>query len=191
MESKERNSELIKRDTIDLLRHHNISFENWGKDSFKTINHLVKEIVEGESILSIEDNELFRKISIVFIDVCYIDVAGKIFKLIEEKQIFKDGRERKREFKEEGSVAEKLKSGEIADENVVRRAVAEELGIKNITNIINTGTKEDIHESESYPGLKTKIIKHFFKVQLNKQQFVPEGYMERQPDKNTYFKWVK
>lgn len=45
--------------------------------------------------------------------------------------------------------------------------------------------------SLSYPGLTSKYKGHQFTCYLTEQQFNPEGYIEKQEDKSTFFTWVK
>jgi len=43
--------------------------------------------------------------------------------------------------------------------------------------------------SMSYPNLLSKVSLFGFEVELNESQFDPNGYIEIQEDKKTYFKW--
>jgi len=45
--------------------------------------------------------------------------------------------------------------------------------------------------SQSYPGLKSKYKGHVFNCTLIDSQYKPEGYVEVQKDKSTYFIWEK
>lgn len=45
--------------------------------------------------------------------------------------------------------------------------------------------------SNSFPGLNTQYIVHKVDAALGGDQFKPEGYVERQKDKDVYFKWRK
>ena len=69
------------------------------------------------------------------------------------------------------------------------RGIQEELGISSGINLTTTGTDEQKIASPSYPGLKSQYIRHKFQVVLSKEQFNPEGYIEHQSDKSTYFIW--
>ncbi len=181
--------ESVKNETIALLKQCGVPYENWGKGTSKTLEHLIREIIAGETILEVEGSGLVRKVSITFIDIFYIDNSGKRFLLTEEKQVFKDGRERKRDF--EGSIAEKLKANEIPGQDAVQRAVEEELGIKDISPAQPKDTRETLEDSSSYPGLKMKAKKYHFEVGLSAEQYKPEGYIEHQSDKDTYFGWIE
>lgn len=173
------------QDLINILKQHNIPIEKWGLGQSKTIEHLFKELQDGECRLEYENKELVRYIDFVGIKVFYKDMF-----LIEDHQEFKDGRIRKRNTK--FSVAEKMKPGEIPLVSVIR-GMQEELGIEISENQI---TSENIinHEgiySRSYPGLKAKYNEYPFTCHINNSQFNPDGYTEIQKDKSTFFKWIK
>jgi hypothetical protein len=94
-----------------LLRRYNMPLDQWGKGEAKTLDNLLEEIENGEAVL-IEDEagELVREISVVWMTVFYSDESGNRYRLIEEKQVFDDGRERTRDLSI--SVGEKMKPGE-------------------------------------------------------------------------------
>tara|TARA_B100001971_G_C17884495_1_gene379797 strand:- start:16 stop:612 length:597 start_codon:yes stop_codon:yes gene_type:complete len=184
--------ETKKQKIIDILKKHDVSLEGWGKGSAKTIEHLVREVADGETVLEEDGSgELMRVVSIVYVDIYYADKnTGNRLKLVEEKQVFKDGRERTRKSLG-GSIAEKLKVEESPDAKTVNRAICEELGVNcEEMHSIGKGKEEVIQDSPSYPGLKMKAIKYFFEVELGEDQYKPEGYVEQQQDKDTFFKWV-
>jgi len=72
-----------------------------------------------------------------------------------------------------------------------RRALREELGVQNSNIIENLGIQSETQTSPSYPGLTTEYIRHEMHTNLPEQAFNPDGYVENQPDKNTYFVWKK
>jgi hypothetical protein len=69
------------------------------------------------------------------------------------------------------------------------RGIKEELGIEGDLSLREIGIEEETTDSPSYPGLKSHHIYHNFEVSLNDQQFNPDGYIEDQEDKTTYFIW--
>lgn len=179
----------LRNSTLSLLRQHQILPEKWGTGGAKTVDHLLKEILDGETVLEVEPSgELIRKLAIATIDVHYVDDAsGKRFQLKESKQIFKDGQQRVRNLKM--SLAEKLKANESPNEEMVARALQEELGISGDLQITPGETSEEMVESPSYPGLMTKTRIYRFSIKLNPDQYNPDGYSEHQIDKETYFVW--
>jgi hypothetical protein len=110
-----------------------------------------------------------------------------LFKLIEEKQVFNDGRTRIRD--KESSISEKMMIGEDPLESLIR-GVEEELGIiLGKSQIEELGDIQKTEASQSFPGLTTKYNGHNFTCFLNPDQYNPNGYVEVQKDKSTYFIW--
>ena len=171
------------------LKEYNIPYENWGKGYAKTVNHLLDELKNDECAIIDEQGYIIRYIEFVGVRVFYKDKSGVKYQLKEDRQVFKDGRERRRTM--QSSVAEKMKFGEDADLSAVR-GIKEELGIDIDPNQLIK--RRDLFYdggSQSYPGLKSKYKGHVFNCTLIDSQYKPEGYVEVQKDKSTYFIWEK
>lgn len=176
---------LTKKSLEDYLLKFNIPINDWGKGSAKTITHLLKEIIRGETKLIVENNNLIREVSALSIIVTYKDL-----RLIEDHQEFNDGRKRKRKM--EASVAEKLDKDDKDLINAVKRGLKEELEIDISENQISKlEDTSKFRESMSYPGIMSRVVLFRFHVELNEDQFKSEGYTEIQDDKKTIFKWIK
>jgi hypothetical protein len=179
-----------KTKLFNLLNNYNIPLYQWGTGDAKTIDHLLEEVTSGETVL-VEDNDskdLIREFSFLAI-IVFCKYDGKKFKLIEEKQVFNDGRERVR--KTGISVGEKIKQNDNDIEESIKRALQEELNIKEGFSI---GKIEQVKEnvySSSYPGLKSRRIRFDTTVEIDVYQYNPKGYKEVQYDKTTYFVWEK
>ena len=164
-----------------------ISTSEWGKGEAKTLRHLVQELQEGEcSLIADEQGALTRTVVVGGANVLYTSSEGQLFQLIEEKQVFNDGRERKRDLG--SAVSEKMKPGEDPTQAMVR-GIREELGISGDISISYEGHSEKTILSPSYPGLLSRYLNHKFTVTLQDSQFNPHGYVEVQSDKSTYFVW--
>ncbi len=164
-----------------------IDFSDWGVGSAKSFDHLLQEIVSGESSFEVTNSgEVIRKIEVASAIVWYRSVDGDTYLLSEDRQVFKDGRERKRKLP--SSISEKIQPDESPDKAIIR-GIQEELGIKDEVDLDWDSTTDDVRESESYPGLKTSYLTYYYEVKLNDQQFNPQGYIEYQDDKTTYFVW--
>jgi hypothetical protein len=173
-------------DLANFLISNDIPVDQWGKGSAKTVRHLYNEILEKESVLSYIDGKLIRSIEFVSAQIFY-DSPGGVLKLVEEKQIFKDGRVRSRYL--ESSVSEKMKADE-GPRNSIIRGIEEELKISIAMDQIEAnGNIDETEESNSYPGLLTRYNGYKYKIELRSHQYRPEGYIEHQRDKSTYFKW--
>lgn len=180
-----------KENKIDLLEKRlkdaGINIELWGKGTAKTLDYLEKEIEAGETELIFGKNgELLRKVVVTGADVLYTSPEGKKYRLREDKQVFKDGRERHRDLGR--AVSEKMKSNEDPEQAIVR-GIQEELGITGPIKAVATGTEIENIDSPSYPGLSSQYTTHEFEVNLSKEQFKLDGYVEVQAGLTTYFVW--
>ena len=170
-----------------FLAKHGISVQEWGKGGAKTLNHLIAELSATEAELSARDGLVVRRIRIARVSVCYI-VGGKKLLLREQKQVFKDGRERIRRHLG-SSISEKIRKGENPEE-VARRAIQEELGINEYLRLSSNGIiYVPLSPSRSFPGLLTENSIYVFCVHLLEKHYNPNGYIEEQHDKSTYFVW--
>ena len=170
----------------ELLRANCIPFDTWGAGSTKTIDHLLGEIRFKETSLRKIEGLLTREVSTAAINV-YRVTPQKTLLLKEQKQVFKDGRSRKRIL--DTSIAEKIKSGENS-RAAAQRAFTEELGISEfVTLVFKERRTKGPKPSLSYPGLQTINTLHYFDAFLSERAFKRGGYLERQPDKSTYFIW--
>ena len=164
-----------------------IDTSKWGIGDTKTLAHLLKEIQEGESILHESENgELVREMHAVTAEIFYISPEGQTMMLKEEKQVFKDGRERRRLHS--GSVSGRMKIGENPAKTMLRE-IKEELGIDGNLELAEVAVEESAEDSPSFPGLKMHKTLYKFRATLRPEQFKSECYVERQEDKDTYFVW--
>lgn len=170
------------------LQSFGIDLSLWGKGKAKTVDHLLEEVTSGEAVLEERDGKLIRKTMVCKAEVFHTDAQGVRWHLKEEKQVFKDGRERVRTLN--SSVSEKIKANEDPSESI-KRGIAEELDLTGDFSVRSDGTAEEQDESPSYPGLKTVYVLYNFTVELRDDQFKPAGYQEEQKDKTTYFVWEK
>ena len=153
----------------------------------KTLAHLQKEIESGETVLITgNEGELLRKVVVGGADVFYVSPEGKKYRLKEDRQVFKDGRERRRDLGQ--AVSEKMKPDENPNDATIR-GIQEELGIGGEIILTETGTDEQLLSSPSYPGLQSQYIRHRFEAVLSHEQFREDGYVEEQSGKSTYFVW--
>lgn len=172
-----------------LLKKYEIPFELWGTGKSKTLKHLFYELKNDECSLQEENGGLTRYIEFVGIKIYYTDRNDQRWVLKEERQEFNDGRTRRRNIP--NSVSEKMKFGE--DPMIASiRGIEEELGVKVKSNQLTKYS--DLHYdggSVSYPGLDTKYKGHRFVCNFTDDQFNPNGYIEVQEDKKTFFYWNK
>lgn len=171
------------------LKEYSIPVDNWGTGYAKTIQHLLKELQNEECAIFDEGGYLVRYIEFVGIRVLYKDKNNTTWVLIEDRQEFKDGRVRRRNMP--SSVSEKMKFGEDPLISAIR-GIEEELGFRIEAHQLRKHKPLYYNGgSQSYPGLRSKYKGHQFTCYLTDSQFSEGGYVEKQEDKSTFFKWVK
>lgn len=179
----------------DVLLSAGLPVGTWGDGPTKTYEDLWQEIADGESELTHPNSqdelnewgEVIRVTNVLGIDVYHQDENGRIFRLREEKQLFKDGRgERRRELMT--SLGEKIKADEDKDSAVIR-AVQEELGISSVQGVEQGEQTEIWKSTPTYPELSSKLNIYKYSVLINPMDFRSEGYVEDQDSKQTFFVW--
>lgn len=184
------NPENLISDIRDLLHDNGIDTTQWSGGKTKTLEHLAGEIAVGETELTETYGGLRRNISVLAISVLHIDQEYQLWKLFEDRQEMSDG-SGTRFRKISSSISEKLMAHEIPGAAAVQRALQEELGLTLDLVDLPDAFDERLEEaeSESYPGLITRYTLHKCLVVIGAEQFDPDGYTEKQPDKTTYFEW--
>lgn len=104
----------------DWLRAHGVDPLSWGDGISKSLEQLLDEVDDGESLLTVEGGRALRSVRVVSVAV---RAPGSSRVLVEAKQTFPDGRERCRNV----LLAEKLIGSE-PPVAAARRGVSEELG---------------------------------------------------------------
>lgn len=184
------NSSEIKttEELVAKLKEYGIPHEVWGKGESKSAESLLDEIVNGECNIVEENGQLVRYIEFVGVNIFYNENGNK-YLLVEDRQVFNDGRVRRRKML--ASVSEKMKPGENPLYSAIR-GVKEELGIDIGKSQLEI--KKDINydsKSQSYPGLSSKYKGYIFNCDIIGDQYKEEGYIEVQKDKSTFFVWEK
>jgi hypothetical protein len=181
-----------KSKIIRLLLDCGIDISAWGIGDAKTVDQLVKEIISYESSLDrTETGELVRSVEVAQGIITYIDENGDKLQLVEEKQVFNDGRVRVRDHLSDISVSEKMKPREDPLDALLR-GMMEELEIEEGMKIAeNPEVDFKDEDSLSYPGLRSQYRIYTFAVELDPSAYIPEGYAEWQEDKTNYFVWKK
>ncbi|MEO5949211.1 MAG: NUDIX domain-containing protein [Candidatus Saccharimonas sp.] len=153
----------------------------------KTPEDLLTEISEGETTLEDREGVLVRIVDGVGLHV-FASMDGHMYKLREDRQVFKrDGTIRRRGLST--SLGEKIKKDETVVQAMVR-ALSEELGILVSEEAMTVGeTSREMVESDAYPGIMTDRGLTYCVVTLTQAHVRPEGYVERQPDKDNFFVW--
>jgi hypothetical protein len=171
----------------NFLSSEGIDISKWGEGEAKSLNHLYNEIQKGESILMrAEHGEIVRNIRMAGVDIYYSTLEGHELHLIEDKQVFSDGRIRRRDYGH--AVSEKLKPDEDPLVGAIR-GIQEELGVWGDFDIALVDSDTISRFSPSYPNLPTEYVRYHYRVELREEQFEPDGYIEEGSTATTYFKW--
>lgn len=159
-----------------LLSQYNIDTQHWTHDEGnKTIEELFIEIQEGESELKIVDKILVRLLKVSSIDVKF-KLGDRYFQLIEDKQIFLRGIERKREL---NTITEKLKRNENPLQGAYR-GLEEEIGLKLEEQLTFEGENFWEQISPSYPHLLTRYEFYNYSIILDKKYLKSIRFSEYQ-----------
>lgn len=164
-----------------------IPVDTWGQGAAKTVGHLLREVNDGETVLTQRGLELLRQVGFAAVNVVYRN-GREVYELVEDRQEFRDGRVRRRDTG--SSISEKIQPRE-DPRDAAERALREELGISGRVNLRGGKKTEELKESPSYPGLRTQYLRHDFSAELEPGQYSTDGYIEKQDDKTTYFVWRK
>lgn len=175
-------------DLKELLDQHGIDYNKWSEiQEAKTIEDLQTERDKQECILTVDESGLIRKTEAIKIKIEYSDESGQLLRLVEDRQEFNNGKFRRRPTS--SAVWEKIKPGEDPREEALR-GLREELNIDAI-NIEHIGESANAEPPQDYPGIPTLIEATEFKLQMNNELFLPNGYVENQETKKTFFAWRK
>lgn len=175
--------EEIKRNLFETF-----DLDSWWINWTKSSDQLLDELRKWESVLTIRNWEILRAVSWSTAKVYFLDNDGQLYILEEEKQVFDDGYERKREW--EFSIMEKSEYGE-DPETTIKRWLEEELWISDWYSLEYKETKEWENDSPSYPGMNMHYTETVYDVVINTENFNPDWYVEEWNWKVTYFKWKK
>lgn len=172
------------QELMTRLAAHGIDLARFGRGEAKSIAHLFAELESGEAELIDRGGQLVRRVTVLNIDV-FADIDGRRLRLVEDRQVFDDGRPRRRDLS--SSVSEKLHKDENRETAVVR-ALAEELGIRHFTRVSAFTDTATARESLSFPGILSEFAVHHVAVLIDPDEF-REDYREDQQDKSTWFVW--
>lgn len=179
-----------------LLAQWYIPTGQWGTGVAKTLEHLLRELDDGESTLVVRDHagarRLVRTIRPVLLRISGIRPDGnEMLALVESRRVFKDGRDATRSLS--ASIAEKRGNDETS-ESAICRALAEELSVmfsvEELATVVQLPlSKPRIEKSASFPGILTELDELHYELTMPKRHF-REQYVENQEDKTTTFSWI-
>lgn len=200
IESRRQSEKKIEVKDLDdlkkVLERHKIDYMSWGgsgAQGSKTIEDLFNETQTNDSELVLRGEQLVRKLRVLGFLVTYTDPQKGKLVLREQHQYFHDdGRGRIRT--KWASVSEKLKTYEEPDNESIQRTLEEELSISGSPQEISfmgvdVSAEKEEKKSGSFFGLTTEYPMHKYLIELDKEQYIPEGYCEAQKNKTTCFHW--
>lgn len=172
---------------ISILEIAKIPYHEWGNGDARTVDDFLNEIKSGESVVTLSsDQKLQRQIDVAMVKVVYITNDYKKYELREDRQVYNDGRIKKRKLPT--SISIKIKPDEAPEEAGVR-ALKEELGIDELTEISEFNSSRETIPSTSYPGVITYCNSYPFFTPIDSSSFKPDGYTKTQDNKTTYYVW--
>ncbi len=173
-----------------FLDEHGIDYSTWGEGPTKTVERLFYEYLSGETTFILRKKRLLRVVKRVQILVYYKTRKGTLFKLIEKRQVFRNGGVRMRSRRR--SLSEKMPVGE-KGMDAAMRALKEEIGVAGLDPTVFKQLKSirqgKPKSSRSYPGLPSIHFGPRFKVMMPSAFYERAGYDEVQQDKTTEFRW--
>lgn len=168
----------------EFLRRYGVPVWSYGLNQAKTLAQLLEEVKKGECRLSVEDGRVVRSAGVVCLNVYQ---NGLI--LVEDKQIFLDGRERRR--KSSISLGEKIEKDETQEKALDRLIQQEEVSyLESVRDqIIQSSLKLGrVGESPGYPGIISKYEFFLYEVSLPETLTVP--LVIHEPDgKIVHYRW--
>lgn len=173
-----------------LLSQHGVDWSAWGTGDSKTVRHLLRELTTGSCVLTTDSEGLVRTVRNVWVEV-FADVDDTRMHLVEVRQRFRDGRVRERQLP--ASLGEKCNQGESPIE-AARRCLEEELGIlvpRSLQPMAApaAGGGPVTDGKTSYPSLRSRFESYWYIAEIDNSDFNPDGYIESQWDKETFFVW--
>ena len=175
-----------------MLDESGVNVSLFGRGEAKTLDKFFQEVSDPtEGVMLIQsENGLLRVVNLINIHVMYNN-KGQLLKLREALQVFNDGRYRYRPDRQ-AAVSEKCHSDESMMSSV-QRAIEEELGVKisKYESVLELGRNIVTKKSQSYPGILSEYRIEYFLYMMKEENFRPEGYVEIQKDKKTYFPWER
>ncbi|MBN2469809.1 MAG: NUDIX hydrolase [Anaerolineae bacterium] len=141
------------------LLSHGIELSAWGTGDAKSVENLWEELRTGE--IRLQADPFCRVLSGV-VQVIIRHPDGRI--LIEEEQVFHDGRRRQRNI----PPAEKMLNGE-SYADAAKRCLVEELHLNPRTATVlpfSHRTRQELRNSWSYPGLTSLYTIHQIQVRV-------------------------
>lgn len=181
MENQEKNREIQIQELKKQLTDSGIDISLWGTGTYLAVENLFEELEKGDCRLIKTGEKIMREVRSVGARVFY-----KNYVLVEDKQVFNDGRIRVRN--NGYAVSEKLMDDEDPLDGMVR-GIREELGLKGDLDLrIRCGEMKSLN-SPSYPGLETQYTILEYDLVLTDDQFDPDGYIDVGDNMTTYFVW--
>jgi len=147
--------------------------------SWQSFKWLLAEVLSKEAKFYKLGDRYIREVMVGFCVISYKDLV-----LYEVRQVFKDGRETARYQ----PVGGKLRYDQDPEQEMLRE-IEEEIGISPVgVRLTSTDTS---HSTEVYKFPGTEAVWHnwYYEYQLEECEYSPEGYIEVDRDKTTYFKW--
>ena len=171
-----------------FLSVHGVDLGAYGRREAKTLEQLWTEVEKQECTLLLDGAGKIRRRAYGAQIAIYYRRGDKTLQLIEDCQVFHDGRIHRRQLG--ASIGEKMQ-GDEKPLAAARRALSEELGIEENLALDPEETQTKTVHSLTYPGLISEYVIYTYSTWLPDHLYKPEGYVEVQEDKTNYWVWHK
>ncbi len=175
-----------------LLEQYGVDLGKWDAFSVELDKNLYNMLVSKEAGLIDLGGKLFLTMRVACVNVWY-ESEGSKFVLYEEKIVMQGegGGKRVLDRKKGWGITEKVKFGEDPVEAAVR-GVGEEIGVKVLPKqLTNYRCEEKELETRAFPTLYASYKFHIYDLVLSGKEVHPNGYIEVDGNKTSYFKWRK
>jgi hypothetical protein len=179
-----------KEEVVHTLRKHNVSMQDWGTKSHRSLDDLVHYMTHdrlhfrnGSSTSAVID------VHAVIAVILYRSRNGYL-ELYEDRQVFPDGSVLER--KGFNGIAETLKRSESLRDGV-RRCLAEEISFRDplayrLSECMAVELRDPV-PSEKWPGITAVYHRYIFECKIPQKLYRPDGYVEKDGNRTIFFKW--
>jgi|GEM_PF-2887575 hypothetical protein len=179
-----------REETLRLLSDAAVDIFSWDVTrGTKSPNHLIGEVLAGESEIELVDGRLERRTRAIAVNISYKQ-QDRWLRLVEAYPDNDVGHQRIRRYSP--SLPAELVDNTATGEDALLGVLEDKLGVgrEGVAMWEHIRDEERRRESDSYPGLHTNELHHSYWVELNQSGYHPEGYPGTTADNIPRLIWV-